>query len=195
MIKGIYVVRVLGGCTQEWAVAAFQSIPSESPSPLQTLCMDGFIKAGKVGITQVHLFPCRVRQGFAPVPSKQDSQSCSCKQWCIRVPTVRAAAAVKAEQQGQELREVLAGAEGFSRVHKAQRGIKARKVVQQALHLVRRIGSVLLPVLPPASFVDFGAVVIGATAERLAGGLKIWIVFSDSLEKTERKDFWRRCSK
>ena len=76
---------------------------------------------------------------------------------------------VQAEQQGQELRELLAGAEGFAHVQQAQRGIKARKAVQQALHPLRRLGTVLRPVLPQAAFVAFGAAVLQAAASKAVG--------------------------
>ena len=76
---------------------------------------------------------------------------------------------VQAAQQGQELRELLQGAEGFAHVQQAQRGIKARKAVQQALHPLRRLGTVLRPVLPQAAFVAFGAAVLQAAASKVVG--------------------------
>lgn len=60
----------------------------------------------------------------------------------------------------------MGGAEGFSRVHKAQHGIKARKAVQQALHVLRRLGTVLRGVLPPAALAEVGERVISAAAEK-----------------------------
>ena len=79
---------------------------------------------------------------------------------------------LQADQQGEELRQLLQAAEGFTNVHKAQRGIKARRVVQQCLHSLARVGGSLRPpVLAPAAFVGFGARLVGLLASRIVGTL------------------------
>jgi hypothetical protein len=65
-------------------------------------------------------------------------------------------------------------------VHVAQRGITARKVVQQVLHSLRRLGDVVRGVLPPREFVLLASSVLQALAERAIG---------------EGTDSHRKCSK
>ncbi len=68
------------------------------------------------------------------------------------------------------MRQLLQAAEGFQKVHKAQRGIKARKVVRQCLHSLASVGGVLRPpVLAPAAFVGFGASLVGMLAGKITG--------------------------
>ena len=54
-------------------------------------------------------------------------------------------------------------------VQKAQQGIKARKVIQQALHSLGMIGRALRPVLAPLSFVKFGVQLLDIVAGKIAG--------------------------
>lgn len=78
---------------------------------------------------------------------------------------------LQARAQSNELRELLEANGGFQQVHRVQHGIKARKVVQQALHTLGRSGRALRPVLAPASFIKFGVQVIGAFASKLTGSI------------------------
>ncbi|CAL8471952.1 g11494 [Coccomyxa elongata] len=77
----------------------------------------------------------------------------------------------QAERQAREVADVLSAAQGFSRLHVAQRGITARKVVQQALHALRRLGDMLGSVLAPRDFVRVAAAVVQALAHRAVGEL------------------------
>ncbi len=65
--------------------------------------------------------------------------------------------------------EVVAGADRFRRIREAQRGITARRVTQQSLAALRRMGDVLGGVLPPREFVAVAASVVQTLAERIAG--------------------------
>ncbi|EIE23685.1 hypothetical protein COCSUDRAFT_63210 [Coccomyxa subellipsoidea C-169] len=75
------------------------------------------------------------------------------------------------ERQAGEVASVLDAAEGFSRLHVAQRGIAARKVVQQALHALRRMGDVMGGVLAPREFVRVAGTVVQTLADRAVGEL------------------------
>ena len=72
-------------------------------------------------------------------------------------------------QQQKELKEVLEAAGGFKQVSKAQAGIKARKVIQQTLHLLGLVGKALQPVLTPHSFVQLGAQLLDCVASKITG--------------------------
>ena len=63
---------------------------------------------------------------------------------------------------------MLAQAGGW-RLHQAQRGITVRRVVQQAVHALRRLGDVLGGTLAPKDFVRTAAAAVDALAERAAG--------------------------
>lgn len=76
---------------------------------------------------------------------------------------------MQAAKHAAETVQLLEGAGGFVRVHTAQQGIRARKAVQQALHLIRSCGSTVVPVLPPHAAVAFGATVVGAAAGKAVG--------------------------
>ena len=76
---------------------------------------------------------------------------------------------LQAHGQGDELRELLEAGGGFKQVHRAQQGIKARKVIQQALHTLGRSGRSLRPVLTPSSLVQFGTLVLNASASKVTG--------------------------
>ncbi len=64
---------------------------------------------------------------------------------------------------------MLAQAGGW-RLHQAQRGITVRRVLQQAVHALRRLGDVLGGTLAPRDFVRTAAAAVDALAERAAGG-------------------------
>ncbi|KAK9905917.1 hypothetical protein WJX75_008898 [Coccomyxa subellipsoidea] len=92
----------------------------------------------------------------------------------LRLRTAGAAVLdAQVERQAREVAGVLEAAEGFSRLHMAQRGITARKVVQQALHGLRRLGDVLGGVLAPREFVRVAATVVQALADRAVGELLV----------------------
>ena len=74
---------------------------------------------------------------------------------------------MQAQHQAVEIGELLAGADGFRRVDRAQHGISARKVVQQTLHALRRAGSQLRDVLPPAAYVAFAGALLDTAASRV----------------------------
>lgn len=63
---------------------------------------------------------------------------------------------------------MLAQAGGW-RLHQALRGITARRVVQQAMHSLRRLGDVLGGTLAPKDLVRIAAAAIDALAERAGG--------------------------
>lgn len=75
------------------------------------------------------------------------------------------------ERVSREISEVAAGAGGWQRVHHAQAGIAARRVVQQLLHLLRRQGSVLGTVLSAPHFVRLAASLLSALLDQLIGKL------------------------
>ena len=58
---------------------------------------------------------------------------------------------------------------GWRGLHQAQRGIAARRVVQQAQHALRRLGDVLGGTLAPRDFVRAAAAAVDALAERAGG--------------------------
>ena len=68
---------------------------------------------------------------------------------------------------------MLAQAQGWRGLHQAQRGIAARRVVQQAQHALRRLGDALGGTLAPRDFVRAAAAAVDALAERAGGDLKI----------------------
>ena len=85
--------------------------------------------------------------------------------WDLQVPWH-----VQAARQAEEVAAVLAQAGGW-RLHQAQRGITARRVVQQAMHALRRLGDALGGTLAPQDFVCTAATAVDALAERAGGNL------------------------
>lgn len=73
-------------------------------------------------------------------------------------------------EQPKELLLALDGTGGFRRVHDAQRGIAARRALQQLLHGFRQLGNALGGVLAPRDHVSCAALVLEAVAGRIAGG-------------------------
>ena len=80
---------------------------------------------------------------------------------------------MQAARQAEEVGQVLAQAQGWRGLHQAQRGIAARRVVQQAQHALRRLGDVLGGTLAPRDFVRAAAAAVDALAERAGGELEI----------------------
>ena len=80
---------------------------------------------------------------------------------------------MQAARQAEEVAQVLAQAQGWRGLHQAQRGIAARRVVQQAQHALRRLGDVLGGTLAPRDFVRAAAAAVDALAERAGGRFRI----------------------
>lgn len=81
---------------------------------------------------------------------------------------------------------MLAQAEGWRGLHQAQRGISARRVVQQASHALRRMGDVLGGTLAPPDFVRMAAAAVDALAERAGGDFER----SKTLQSLRSKPAW-----
>lgn len=80
-----------------------------------------------------------------------------CTAWHYSLPAASRVAVVQVARQTQEVLELLQAAQGFQQVTNAQRGIAARKVVNQVLHSLQRLGDV------------FGGVLAAEDAARSAG--------------------------
>lgn len=124
----------------------------------------------------------RILSAVAPLPGSaghrgvagvQRKRHCGSFWWCgygtyFAIAAMTSCWRVQAARQAEEVAGVLAQAGGW-RLHQAQRGITVRRVVQQALHALRRLGDVLGGTLAPKDFVRTAAAAVDALAERAAG--------------------------
>ncbi|KAK9824037.1 hypothetical protein WJX72_007197 [[Myrmecia] bisecta] len=75
------------------------------------------------------------------------------------------------QSQLQEVLGILDGASHFRNVSLAQRGITARKIVQQVLYFFRHLGGVLRDVLAPHEFVLAASALLQAVSSRITDDL------------------------
>lgn len=73
------------------------------------------------------------------------------------------------ERQIQDILGLLENAQGFRQVSSAQRGIAARKVVQQVLHSLQRLGGAFWGVLPADEHATAAGHVLQAVLQSVIG--------------------------
>ena len=88
---------------------------------------------------------------------------------------------------------MLAQAGGWQ-LQQAQRGITARRVVQQAMHALRRLGDALGGTLAPQDFVRTAAAAVDALAERAGGSFILQPLYILIMMTSRGQHKWWDCA-